>query len=343
MFAALAERALEFLLLAPEQLAVEETVARLRDAAPSLFVVDEAHCVSQWGHDFRPDYLRLGEVRRALGRPPLLALTATAAPPVREEIVERLGMRDAEVIVKGFDRPNIWLGVRRFHDGERKTAALVDAVARDGRARHRLRRHAARLRGAGGGARAGAACARPPTTAGWARAAARPPRRRSWTSGDVDVMVATIAFGMGVDKPDVRFVFHHDVSESVDAYYQELGRAGRDGQPAQAVLFYRPEDLGRRRFFASGKLDRATLDRVARALHAVRGPVEPGRAARRARPVAHAASPPRCTASRRPGWSRCATTARSRPRAAARTSTRASRRPPRPRSTARRSTARAWR
>ena len=119
VFAALGERALEFLLLAPEQLAVEQTVARLRGAKPSLFVVDEAHCVSQWGHDFRPDYLRLGEVREALGTPPLLALTATAAPPVREEILERLGMRDAELIVKGFDRPNIWLGVRRFHDGER--------------------------------------------------------------------------------------------------------------------------------------------------------------------------------------------------------------------------------
>ena len=276
VFAALEERVLEFLLLAPEQLAVEETVERLREAQPSLFVVDEAHCVSQWGHDFRPDYLRLGEVREALGRPPLLALTATAAPPVRDEIVDRLGMRDAEVIVKGFDRPNIWLGVRRFHDGERKTAALIDAVAETespGIVYVATQRGAEELATALGerGVRAA------PYHGGLSA------RRREAAQGafmdddgEVDVMVATIAFGMGVDKPDVRFVFHHDISESVDAYYQELGRAGRDGQAAQAVLFYRSEDLGRRRFFASGKVDRATLDRVARTLYAVRGPVAPG-------------------------------------------------------------------
>jgi ATP-dependent DNA helicase RecQ len=276
VFAALEERVLEFLLLAPEQLAVEETVARLREAQPSLFVVDEAHCVSQWGHDFRPDYLRLGEVREALGRPPLLALTATAAPPVRDEILDRLGMGNAEVIVKGFDRPNIWLGVRRFHDGERKTAALIDAVAETespGIVYVATQRGAEELATALGerGVRAA------PYHGGLSA------RRREAAQGafmdddgEVDVMVATIAFGMGVDKPDVRFVFHHDISESVDAYYQELGRAGRDGQAAQAVLFYRSEDLGRRRFFASGKVDRATLDRVARTLHAVRGPVAPG-------------------------------------------------------------------
>src|SRR4051812_20784753 len=118
----------EFVLLAPEQLANEETVARLRDARPSLFVVDEAHCVSQWGHDFRPDYLRLGEVRHALGDPVLLALTATAAPPVRAEILELLEMDEPEVVVRGFDRPNIWLGVERHTDAEHKTRALLDWV-----------------------------------------------------------------------------------------------------------------------------------------------------------------------------------------------------------------------
>jgi ATP-dependent DNA helicase RecQ len=279
VFAALASGELEFLLLAPEQLAHEETVARLRDAGPSLFVVDEAHCVSEWGHDFRPDYLRLGAVAEALGRPPMLALTATAAPPVRAEIVERLGMRDPEIIVRGFDRPNIHLGVHRFNDAEHKTRALLDAVTEtDGpgivyaATQREVEELAGSLRDRG---------VRAAAYHGGMSARHREHAQEAFMAdaGDVDVMVATIAFGMGVDKPDVRFVFHHDISESVDAYYQEIGRAGRDGEPAQARLFYRPEDLGRRRFFASGKVDRAELDRVARALRAHRGAVEPGKLA----------------------------------------------------------------
>src|SRR4051794_14677390 len=119
----------EFVLLAPEQLANEEVVERLRDAGPSLFVVDEAHCVLEWGHDFRPDYLRLPAAIEAVGRPRVLALTATAAPPVREEIVSVLGLRDPAVIVKGFDRPNIHLAVHTFHDAEHKRRALLEAVA----------------------------------------------------------------------------------------------------------------------------------------------------------------------------------------------------------------------
>jgi len=275
-FAALRDGDLEFVLLAPEQLANEETVARLRDARPSLFVVDEAHCVSQWGHDFRPDYLRLGEVRQALGDPVLLALTATAAPPVRSDIVEVLAMRDPTIIIRGFDRPNIWLGVQRFTDAEHKTRALIDAVCEleapgivyaatqkgaESLARE-LRERGVRATAYHGGMAAGR----------------REHAQDAFMAddGDVDVMCATIAFGMGVDKPDVRFVLHHDVSESVDAYYQELGRAGRDGQPARAALFYRPEDLGRRRFFASGKVDRSALERVARALRERNRPVGPG-------------------------------------------------------------------
>src|SRR5918998_1535059 len=120
---------LEFLFVSPEQLSNEEVLAEIAAAGPSLFVVDEAHCISEWGHDFRPDYLKLGAVAEAVGRPPILALTATASPPVREEIVARLGMREPEVIVRGFDRPNIWLGVERFREEEHKKRALLERVA----------------------------------------------------------------------------------------------------------------------------------------------------------------------------------------------------------------------
>ena len=265
---------IEFVLLAPEQLANEEVAHRLAAARPSLLVVDEAHCVSQWGHDFRPEYLRLAAASRALGRPPILGLTATAAPPVRKDIVEQLEMRDPAIVVRGFDRPEIRLAVARHHDDERKTRALLDWVVEHAGGRgsigivytttqreteelaEELRERGIRAAHYHGG---------------------MPDRRRDETQaafmddGEVDVMVATIAFGMGVDKPDVRFVAHHAVSESVDAYWQEVGRAGRDREPAEAILFYRPEDLGTRRFQASGRVDRAALDQVARGLRASAG------------------------------------------------------------------------
>jgi ATP-dependent DNA helicase RecQ len=249
-FSRLAAGDLEFLFLAPEQLANEDVLAQAASAEPSLFVVDEAHCISAWGHDFRPDYLRLAEVAEGLGRPPILALTATAAPPVRAEIVERLGLRDPNVVVRGFDRPNISLAVERFTTAEEKRAALVRAVA-DATSpgivyvatRRSAEEVAADLSAAGVRAE--------PYHAGLPAG-----RRRDTESAFADkglpVVVATTAFGMGIDTPDVRFVYHHDVADSLDSYYQEIGRAGRDGEPAAAVLFYRPEDLGLRRFFASG-------------------------------------------------------------------------------------------
>jgi len=265
---------LEYVLLAPEQLARDEVIERLREARPSLFVVDEAHCVSEWGHDFRPDYLALGEVIERLGRPAVLALTATASPPVREDIVEILGLHDPSVIVRGFDRPNIWLGVEPFRDEEHKERALLEAVVEaepPGIVYVATKRGAEEVaealveRGVRAAAYHGGMASR-----------ARDEVQRAFMHDDgVDVVVATIAFGMGVDKANVRWVFHHDVSASVDAYYQEVGRAGRDGQPARAVLFYRPEDLGLRRFFAAGTVDRAAMERVAHTLTLAGGPVDP--------------------------------------------------------------------
>src|SRR5215208_6320857 len=147
---------LEFIFMSPEQLANESVQEELRAAQPSLFVVDEAHSISEWGHDFRPDYLKLGAVAEAVGRPPILALTATASPPVREEIVTRLDMRDPALFVRGFDRPNIWLGVERFHEEEHKKRALIERVVDEPKpgivyaaTRRGAEQYAEELRGAG--------------------------------------------------------------------------------------------------------------------------------------------------------------------------------------------------
>jgi ATP-dependent DNA helicase RecQ len=275
--AELAENALEFVLLAPEQLANDEVLAELAVARPSLLVVDEAHCISEWGHDFRPDYLRLGAAAEALGRPTILALTATAAPPVREEIVERLGLRDPQVLVRGFDRPNIHLAVERFHgaqSADRKLRALLDAVGeapKPGIVYVATRRQAEEV--------AAALCERAVRAASYhagMRSAERDDVQERFMDGDVDAVVATTAFGMGVDKADVRWVFHSEVSESLDAYYQEIGRCGRDGEPARARLFYRSEDVGLRRFFSgSGHVAVDEIARVLDAVRAARGPVDP--------------------------------------------------------------------
>jgi ATP-dependent DNA helicase RecQ len=270
----LEEGALEFLLLAPEQLANEETLAQLASAEPSLLVVDEAHCISEWGHDFRPEYLRLGAAAEALGRPTILALTATASRPVRDEIVERLGLRDPLVIVRGFDRPSIRLSVESFHEAEAKREALLDAVAqaeKPGIVYAATRAFAEEV--------AEQLCAREVEASAY-HAGMGPGERaetqRRFMDDELDVIVATTAFGMGVDKPNVRFVFHHDVAESLDAYYQEIGRGGRDGRPAEARLFYRAEDLGLRRFFAGARnVDADEVAIVAEAVQAHHGPVDP--------------------------------------------------------------------
>ena len=269
----ISEGDVDFLFLAPEQLAKDEVIEQLAQAQPALFVVDEAQCVSSWGHDFRPDYLRLGQVVDRIGRPPVLALTASAAAPVRADIIAQLGMRDVREIVTGFDRPNIHLEVVPFREAAVKRRAVIERAAAEPKpglvyaaTRREAEEYADELKQLGFDAAAYHA---------GLPAAERSTVHDHFTAGALDVVVATSAFGMGIDKPDVRFVLHASVPGSLDAYYQEIGRAGRDGEPARAILAYRPQDLGMQRFFAAGRPDPDTVTQVASTLESRGGPVHP--------------------------------------------------------------------
>ncbi|MBX9245312.1 RecQ family ATP-dependent DNA helicase [Actinotalea ferrariae] len=271
------EGGLDVVLLAPEQLGRPPVVEALAAADVGLLVVDEAHCVSEWGHDFRPDYLLLGAAARALGGPRLLALTATASAHVREEIVGRLGMGvdgrgEPRVLVHDADRPNVWLGARAAASADERDAAVVEAaLATEGAGivYARTRTHVDAL------AQALTDAGRPALTyhAGLP-GSTREEAQDAFLSGSADLVVATSAFGMGVDRADVRFVLHAGPPPSLDAYYQEAGRAGRDDEPAVAVLFRTPDDFGFNQYLRSGGPPRPTTLR--KVLTAVRRAADGG-------------------------------------------------------------------
>ena len=237
----------KFLYVAPERLATEAFRLRVQRMQVTLLAVDEAHCISQWGYDFRPSYLRIAELRRLLPGVPVLALTASATEPVAADIMERLGFDEPRVLRSSFARPNLSYAVRHTDDKDGQLLRLIRNVPGSGivyvRTREGAEQIAEMLRNEG-------------VAAGFYHGglehAERTLRQEEWSRGSLRVMVATNAFGMGIDKADVRFVVHYALCDSLESYYQEAGRAGRDGLRAYALLLVSPDDPGRiiRRFEA---------------------------------------------------------------------------------------------
>ncbi len=264
----LEEGAQKIVLITPEGATGPAFKKRLSDREVSLLVVDEAHCVSEWGHDFRPSYLALGALADDLGRPPVLALTATAPPLVRDEIIKRLGLRDPALIVRPVARPNLRFEVNACDSEDMKRRELIQYL-------RRLRRpgivYCSTVKDV---EELGALCklARIPAEIYHGRltkAERNHAHLRFMSSGKRIVMIATSAFGLGVDKPDIRYVIHYQVPGSLEAYVQEAGRAGRDGVAARCILLWWPEDLNvQRHFLSDGPASRGQIKKVVAGLAA---------------------------------------------------------------------------